>query len=157
MYERTILAQVSLNGPVTQLKYIGPYLAQNLMLGSYDPQTNLPFSVETLADLASMIRGRSSRNPDVAKLQLREWLHHVLRNERAEECLPVTNQESNHITLRNGQIRTYKIQYWNRNAEKSIIDFWRYIANGFQLEKIPNVSRLPTLGRRYPEDCLQAN
>lgn len=155
MYVQTDYTNFTMTDSVLVLKYIGPHLQANLQYASYDPQTLRPFEITTLGHLMSMLRSRTSRNVDIAKQQLREWLHHVLRNERAEECLPVSySNNSNQIQLRNGTIRTYKVQYWNRNAERSIIEFWKHFAaTDAQFAKIPNPTRLPSLGNRYPADC----
>lgn len=164
MYKKTTVRQFQdllshpdgLDQPVTTLKYIGSYLKDNLELASYNPQhPDQPFPIKNLRDLQNMLKTKTSRNTKIAREQLRNWLHDVLQNERANECLPFGFSPSNHIRLGNDTIRTYKINASNVNAEKSIIQFWRYIAreNTYRMEKIPYTTRQRRIENRYPSDC----
>lgn len=148
------IVNIGLDQPVTVLRYIGPYLKDNLEVGSFDPRfPEQAYPVKTLRDLRSILTSHSSRNVELAKKQLTIWLQEVLRNERALQCLELGTSPSNHIRLRNSTIRTYKISDSNFCAKKSIIQFWQFIANPIQRLKVPAVPRQRRIGTRYPADC----
>lgn len=132
---------ITLEEPVSNMKYIGPLMAQRLAADGI--VTGMDLLLKLLTFENPQLDGLATRRV------VRQWIRNILENPRARQCC------LNSSRIVGGTARHYRARKVNNKAHNAILGFWRhYVPQGDPLRTwIPYPFRERSLATSYPLAC----